>query len=237
MLVLKKLSLLASLTRPQRQRTYKSQVCTLSCAVTSMRIATGLHFRRPDGADTTAPSPPNRPISITTLGQGQPPSVAERSTLSTELALEVVSAVPAGVVTAVRSERELKLVPYWQQGDEDMLLVLQKRARRNNRTAGNVIAALQAFWDSVLYDPECPEIPREAADTATISRSRYIEVFTRIASVLDPSEVNTAVWIQEAAAAWAQDTNGDSLTCGPLPKSGPLSLSLVDCNTYVRARL
>lgn len=94
----------------------------------------------------------------------------------------------------------------------------QQVARRNNRNAGPVLAALQAFWDSVLFDPLHPEAATggydsesDSEETIVITRQRYIDIFARISRILD-SAVNVDGAVEEAVDAWAQDTDGQELT-------------------------
>ena len=122
----------------------------------------------------------------------------------------------ASVVTTVASEVELRKIPFWKQGDEYMYTPSQLAARRRTRSDSAVLAALQAFWESVTYDPAHPPDvgrPLDGSENAfsVITKARYTEVFTRISQVLDPS-VTADGAAAEAVAAWMQDTSGDVLT-------------------------
>lgn len=122
----------------------------------------------------------------------------------------------ASVVTTVASEAELRKIPFWKQGDEYMYMPSQLAARRRTRSDSAVLAALQAFWESVTYDPaHPPDIgrPLDGSENAfsVITKARYTEVFSRISQVLDPS-VTADGAAAEAVAAWMQDTSGDVLT-------------------------
>ena len=115
-------------------------------------------------------------------------------------------------ITYVKNAKELKELPYDLQGDEDMLLPHNIRAREANRDNTTVIASLQAFWDAVVHDrngdgmidaadfeaakagrlPDVPgaedESDEEELDTSTfvMTREHYIEVYSRISAGLLP---------------------------------------------------
>ena len=130
-----------------------------------------------------------------------------------------------GVVTFVGSMSELKKLPYWQQGDEEMYTRFHLDARRSNRNKPTVLAALQAFWSSVIYDPAQPHAELHELDQdydgyqVTITRQKYFDIFARISRVLMKGSAAQA--IEEAEAAWEQDTSGDTLifTRGNRPRN------------------
>lgn len=118
---------------------------------------------------------------------------------------------PPGVVTVVASLGELKKLPYWRQGNDEMYTDFHLAARRHNRDAPTVLAALQGFWSAVIYDPAEPDEPGQDDDgyQKTITRERYLDIYGKISRALDKASAAQAV--EDAETAWEQDTTGDVL--------------------------
>ena len=127
---------------------------------------------------------------------------------------------PAGVITEVSSEKELKKVPWKQQGNLELYARRVMAQRAENRDEDGVLAVLDAFWEAALIEDNDVDPLEQSDDVGSkraevlgddeqqmLSRETYHKLYQRISTALrEKGEAASAEAArQEAELAWQQD--------------------------------
>ena len=110
----------------------------------------------------------------------------------------------ASITTQAANEKALKKLDYTSQGDPDLLTNRMMRKREANRDDKQVLASLQAFWDSVMHDARPSEgvHTEETTASAILTHDEYLSMFTRVAKTLEPRGAKVSEATKEDNKWW-----------------------------------
>ena len=143
------------------------------------------------------------------MRSGSPPSLLQR--VGSSINPSSLEGLASECVTEVKSEKDLKGVPYSQQGNKEYYTPKALAQREANRTHPLVVAALQNFWEAVTY---------ESTHADLITRDEYIDIFSKIGlALLEKGETPNPSAAREAAeAAWGVDSEAEGVSSEGLGK-------------------